>query len=67
MMGRPDEILFFSVFFLKEPPHSSFLHACVLMKVVKTNRFIWQGQYLLKKFKCFVLYFQDSIKIELQN
>ena len=50
MMGRPDEILFFSVFFLKEPPHSSFLHACVLMKVVKTNRFIWQGQYLLKKF-----------------
>lgn len=39
----------FSVVFLKETLSSSFLLACVLMKIDKTNLSIWQGKYLLKK------------------
>lgn len=62
MMGRPDEMLFFSVFFLKEPPRSLFLLACVLMKVVKTNQFIWQGKCLLKKLNVLCCTFKTKYK-----
>lgn len=51
---------YFSVFLLKEPPRSSFLLTCVLMKIVKTNSFIWQGKYLLKNLN--VLYCTFKVK-----